>query len=193
MKFIEKLKLLKLCWNTFKKLIFYKSDEYRQSLVDTLDNLEDSSRIFSRIKKCDNTEELMSRIDWVDVPGKIVVVSNKPGTDEWKYDSNDKEYDIHFRNACKDVIRNELFNKIGMQEYEQNLQEFEPDLYNAFIELNYNISRAEYVEAELEYTKSINNPQMYGHKSQYFHKLWDICQQKKQIYEEQKRIYETTI
>ena len=177
---------LRACRKIFL-IIFGCNDDDRESYVETLNELDRCDRIRRVIDKC-KTPELMERhMELMALYDKYVVVAHNDGDEKWHYESNDDAYDIWFRNGCKDVIRNELFDKIGALEYEKNLQTFEPDLFNAFNEINYGIARAEYAEAELNYVKALNDPQGYIYKSQYFYNMWNMCQDKKRIMEEMAR------
>lgn len=111
---------------------------------------------------------------------KYIIIAEIDG-DNFEYISNDDEFDVDFRNQCKEIIREDIFNKIGPEAYEARLDVFETDLFNAFKEIDYQTARADYAEAMLEYTRAINDINVSSMKSHNFQKLWNHVEERKRI------------
>lgn len=135
------------------------------------------SHLYTLIDKLETVEDKQLCIDsilWLHDAKKAVVLSVDKNN-EYSYNSNDAEYDINFRNQCKFLINEGIFNKIGQENYQNNLQTLEPDLYTSFVELDYQQARADYNERLVEYIKAANDP--LGMKSNQLSRLWnDVCE-----------------
>ena len=57
-----------------------------------------------------------------------------------------------------DNMNTKTNNFITPEEYEKELEHYDQDLANAFKEVDYQIARADSLEAELNYYKAINDP-----------------------------------
>ena len=51
-----------------------------------------------------------------------------------------------------------LINNVTEEKYGESLEQYEPDLFNAYKEADYQIAKSEYLQAELDYYKLVNNP-----------------------------------
>ena len=49
-------------------------------------------------------------------------------------------------------------NNATEEKYGESLEQYEPDLFNAYKEADYQIAKSEYLQAELDYYKLVNNP-----------------------------------
>ena len=72
--------------------------------------------------------------------------------------SSDDDLDTEFELNVKDMIKNDIVRRVTPEEYEKELEHYDQDLANAFKEVDYQIARADSLEAELNYYKAINNP-----------------------------------
>ena len=80
------------------------------------------------------------------------------GSEQLKVYVTDTEVDPQFIADCKERLRNILINTIGREAFEQNIEILEPDTALAWKEADYQIARAEWQEAELQYYKAVNMP-----------------------------------
>lgn len=162
-KFILKLKdclhMLKIIWR--------QNDEERNSLI----------KLYNKIESSPNKKFVLECVDFVREADKTVIITKN--RDELSYNTDDEEYDVDFRNSCKEIIREDLFNTIGQEEYQNNLAKFEPDLNVAFTELDYHQSRADYNERMVDYLKAVNDPT--GMKSPQLSHLWNDIQEMEKV------------
>ena len=167
MGFFEKIKD---CFSIIRKL-WKEDDENRKLMCD----------IIQKIDNAVDKELCIDAFDWLK-DAKYAVIVSKDMNDEYSYDSNDDEYDVEFRNQCKNIIQENLFTHIGPERYQEQLDVFEPDVYMAFKELNYQEARANYNERLVEYIKAMNDPM--GLKSNMLNKLWDDVVELEKIYKQ---------
>jgi hypothetical protein len=80
------------------------------------------------------------------------------GSEQLKVYVTDAEVDPQFLADCKERLRGILINTIGREVFEQNIEVLEPDTALAWKEADYQIARAEWHEAELQYYKAVNMP-----------------------------------
>lgn len=66
--------------------------------------------------------------------------------------------DENFQHYIYDDSRKSLIDNVGEQTYGEKLKIYEPDLFNAYKEADYQIAKSEYLDAELNYYKMVNNP-----------------------------------
>lgn len=85
----------------------------------------------------------------------ILYTKNKDNTIN-KFNSNN--IDIDFLNIANNDIKNDFISKVGEQNYGQELEKYDNDLFNAYKEADYQLARADYLEAELTYYKTVNDP-----------------------------------
>lgn len=146
--------------------------------INESDELSELRELKAKIDSCRNPQLVKNAIDWLSVADRAVVITtNSDGT--WTYDKSDKEFDPDFLNRCKDIIRDDVFEKLGQEEYANRLDTYEPDLANAFREMEYYAARASYYEAYLEYHKAINN--VNSGTSHDFSKMWSDVTEKEKI------------
>ncbi|MBO6271453.1 hypothetical protein J6O48_01595 [bacterium] len=55
-------------------------------------------------------------------------------------------------------LRNIIIDNIGEEEYGKHLDKYDIDLYNSYREIDYQISKSDYLEAAYDYYKLINDP-----------------------------------
>lgn len=55
-------------------------------------------------------------------------------------------------------LKNNVINNIGINEYSQKLQQYDPELFNAYKEADYQMVCSDYYKAELDYYKVLNDP-----------------------------------
>ena len=55
-------------------------------------------------------------------------------------------------------IKNNLIEKLGFEQYGSNLKTYDYDLFNAYKEADFQLTRADYFETAYEYFKQVNNP-----------------------------------
>ena len=72
--------------------------------------------------------------------------------------SSDDDLDTEFELNVKDMIKDDIVRRVTPEEYEKELEHYDQDLANAFKEVDYQIARADSLEAELNYYKAINDP-----------------------------------
>lgn len=80
------------------------------------------------------------------------------GSEQLKVYVTDAEVDPQFLADCKERLRGILINTVGREVFEQNIEVLEPDTALAWKEADYQIARAEWQEAELQYYKAVNMP-----------------------------------
>lgn len=122
-------------------------------------------------KKKDDFNALSSATDYV------VVTKNEEDKNLRLSVLNEENDD--FTNDAKQQIRQWLIEKLGA-DYDKNLEKYEPDTANAFKEADYQIARADAVDAELQYYKAINDPN--GLKGMQLQHLWErVIEMKKRL------------
>ena len=100
--------------------------------------------------------------------------------DDVKLYSTDDELNIDFAIASFHRLREQIIHTLGNEKYSQNLSTIEPDLALAYKEADFQITRAEYLDAELQYYKAANNPN--GPLANMLKKMWDRrCKLKEQL------------
>lgn len=146
------------------KRVWKEDEENRKLMCD----------IFNKIHTAADKDLCIDSLDWLHNAVDAVVIS-RDAMGEYSYDSNDDEYDIDFRNQCKNIIQENLFNFVGQEKYQEQLDIFEPDVYMAFKEIKYYEAKAAYYERLTEYIKAMNDPM--GLKSNMLSRLWDdVCE-----------------
>lgn len=139
---------------------------------------EELRKLKEKIDSCRNPRLVMDAIDWLSIADRAVVITtNDEGT--WTYDKSDKKFDPDFLNRCKDIIRDDIYEKLGQEGYADKLDEYEPDLAHAFREMEYYAAKAAYFEAFSNYHIAINDV---NHGNSYdFSMMWADVQEKERI------------
>lgn len=106
----------------------------------------------------------------------VIYTVNKKGEQVKKQSTN---IDEAFQHHIYDDARQSLINNVGQQKYGEKLESYEPDLFNAYKEADYQIAKSEYLQAELDYYKLVNNP-MSGDANTLFVNYQRLQQLKKQ-------------
>ena len=106
----------------------------------------------------------------------VIYAVNKKGEQVKKQSNNINE---EFCHHIYDDARLSLINTVGEQTYGEKLETYEPDLFNAYKEADYQIAKTEYLQAELDYYKLVNNP-MSGDANILFTSYQRLQQLKKQ-------------
>ena len=102
------------------------------------------------------------------------------GTDIVNLYSTDDELDVDFAIASMHRLRDQLIRTLGNEGYGENLNVIEPDLAMAYKEADYQIARADYLDAELQYYKAANNPN--GPQGNMLKVMWDHrCELKERL------------
>lgn len=85
----------------------------------------------------------------------VIYVVNKNDEIIKKESSNITE---DFQHHIFNDSRVSLINNVTEEKYGESLEQYEPDLFNAYKEADYQIAKSEYLQAELDYYKLVNNP-----------------------------------
>lgn len=85
----------------------------------------------------------------------VIYVINKKDEIIKKESSNITE---DFQHHIFNDSRVSLINTVTEEKYGESLEQYEPDLFNAYKEADYQIAKSEYLQAELDYYKLVNNP-----------------------------------
>lgn len=85
----------------------------------------------------------------------VIYAVNKKGENVKEQTSDITE---DFQHYIYDDSRKSLIDSVGEETYGEKLESYEPDLFNAYKEADYQIAKSEYLEAELDYYKMVNNP-----------------------------------
>lgn len=75
-------------------------------------------------------------------------------TDEEIITNTDVEEQPEIRNRLSEYVISNMTPEL----YGAKLEQYDPDLFNAYKESDYQITRADYLEAQLNYVNAINNP-----------------------------------
>lgn len=104
----------------------------------------------------------------------------------WRYflfgwrTADDKNVDVEYTLGQFHRLRDQLIQTLGNEGYGARLDEIEPDLSMAYKEADYQIVRADYLDAELQYYKAANNPA--GPSANMLKTMWDRrCELKERL------------
>ena len=86
-----------------------------------------------------------------------IISPDKPVENIQKYYSSD-DIQPDYQAFIFNDIKENLVNKIGIDNYSSKLQDYDNDLYVAYRDLEYNSIKAEYYETAYNYYKSLNDP-----------------------------------
>lgn len=139
--------------------------------------ISDADNMIEKIEDAEKIKNFLLKI-------KRYVLLTEDYNGEFEYLSSDKEFDVDFRNTCKDIIREDIFNRIGQEAYSNRLDVFEPDLFQSFKELDYQTARADYFEAMYEYTRAINDINSAYTKSESLQRLWNRVEEADKFYKQ---------
>jgi hypothetical protein len=106
--------------------------------------------------------------------GKIISSENQDDTNNM----------CDFLSLCKQTIiyiKKEMINRLTQKVYEERLEEFDTDLFLSYKEIDYQMARADMLQAELDYYKAINDPNG-KYKSPQLQHMWEhLCQLKEKM------------
>lgn len=84
-----------------------------------------------------------------------------------------------FEMSCRDIIVNDLVNRVGAEEYDKNIEYYDNNTAMLYKEADYHILRAEYFEKYAEYIRRINDPNgnMAPDTARLYQQVMDLKQQ----------------
>ena len=118
----------------------------------------ESWKLLKLIRSCNNSTKLLEIVQTLTKMNRLCMLFTETGSEQLKVYVTDTEVDPQFIADCKERLRNILINTIGREAFEQNIEILEPDTALAWKEADYQIARAEWQEAELQYYKAVNLP-----------------------------------
>lgn len=113
----------------------------------------------------------------------LVFTSNveKPDPEQITFYSLTDNPTPEFEMGCRDIVKMDLVNRVGPEEYDKNIEYYDNDRAMLYKEADYHILRADYFEKYLEYYKRINDPN--GDKANDTHRLYQQVMYLKEQYE----------
>ncbi len=109
----------------------------------------------------DNAQETKSNENECDEEWSIKITMSKNGTlNIEKSETLNEENCIEPLVASKETLKNEIIRLIGNDAYCSNLEQIDYELAMAYKEADYQIARADMIQAELDYYKAANNLSM---------------------------------
>ena len=115
-------------------------------------------KIFRLLLKYKNLAKITEIIEMlVNMKQCVIMFSEKSNQkQDILYYISDDNIDIEFSANCKEVIRDDLIKRLG-DNYDRNLEKFEPYTAMAFKEADYQMLRADVLDAKLKYINAIND------------------------------------
>ena len=104
----------------------------------------------------------------------IIITDN----DDIYYSANN---DIEWKSDVINKLTSDFINEVTPEIYGRDLQKYNLELYNAYKECDYQMAKSNYLEAELEYYKAVNNPD--GGDAYKLFMMYNRLQKLKDIYE----------
>jgi hypothetical protein len=155
----EWFKKLKECWRLFKKIYHHPNISLLEELNDNISDKE-SLEIYKSIQKSKDKTKILEIAETLSDMEKCIILfsNNKEDKEHITFYTNDDELDIEYTRNCKELIRDTLNNILTPQIYDRDLEYYEPYTALAFKEAEYQVMRADMLEAELAYYKAINDP-----------------------------------
>lgn len=71
-----------------------------------------------------------------------------------QYSNNDFDWQSNIINK----LNNKFINDVTAEVYSRNLQKYNLELFNAYKECDYQMAKSNYLEAELDYQRAVNDP-----------------------------------
>ena len=93
--------------------------------------------------------------------------------------------DNEFLADCREVIKDIVLKRIRREQYDMNIGRMDAEVAQLFMESDYHMARAEYLDAELRYYKEANNPSGLGGNQ--LMNMWKRVQETKRVFEEIER------
>ena len=121
--------------------------------------------------KCKRQDVLLNVCNMMAESERMTMLFKKQGSDKIDMFITEERLDEDFASDCVYTIKSQIINKIGQETYERQLERFDYDMAMAFKEADYQMARADYAEAELQYFRAVNDP--YGAKAPQLKKMWD--------------------
>ena len=134
---------IKELYKIFKLLLKYKDLRKITEIIEMLVNMKQCVILFS--EKTNQKQDIL-------------------------YYISDDDIDVDFSANCKEVIRDDLVRRLG-DNYDRELERFEPYTAMAFKEADYQMLRADVLDAKLKYFSAINDA--YGMSANATLGLWN--------------------
>ena len=108
---------------------------------------------------------------------RYVIITENDEIIDIQYSDND----IDWKSSIINKLNSNFIEEVTPEVYGRDLQKYNEELFNAYKECDYQMAKSNYLEAELEYQRAVNDPS--GGDANKLYMMYSRLKKLKEIYE----------
>lgn len=108
---------------------------------------------------------------------RYVIITENDESVDIQYSDND----IDWKSSIINKLNSNFIEEVTPEVYGRDLQKYNEELFNAYKECDYQMAKSNYLEAELEYQRAVNDPS--GGDANKLYMMYSRLKKLKEIYE----------
>ena len=108
---------------------------------------------------------------------RYVIITENDKSIDIQYSDND----IDWKSSIINKLNSNFIEEVTPEVYGRDLQKYNEELFNAYKECDYQMAKSNYLEAELEYQRAVNDPS--GGDANKLYMMYSRLKKLKEIYE----------